>query len=485
MKTYETDVCVIAGGPAGLAAAISAAERGMNVILLEKAQTTGGAANMGMGPLGIGTRLAKENMVDLDVEKAFNIFMNYTHWRVDAKLVKAYLEKSGSTIAWLEDMGVVFASLAKYFPSSQATWHMVKPASGRPGPRSASVMCKAMTERAVELGVNILYETPACHLERGKEGYITAVLAKHGDEDVRVECLAAVLATGGFGDNPEMIHERMGYDWGKDLFSFRIPGVTGDGVRMAAEVGAQSTDVNMELVLVTPKLADHGLPMQVWKQPKALVLNDRCERIMNEELMENSTFSGNAVAIQHGRMAWSILDSSIVDHYRKNGLDIISNVHFDQDLSHFDEDLTTAIQNGLDTVCAADSLDELAAQMGVDPDKLSQAVEEYNHGCQEKDDYFYKKKANLVPLNGPRYYAVKLFPGGYGTLGGIKINYKTEVLDQDNQVIEGLYAAGTDACSIFGDSYVFVLPGNTMGFALNSGRMAGENAADYVLSVSS
>ncbi|NLK89473.1 MAG: FAD-binding protein, partial [Clostridiaceae bacterium] len=87
----------------------------------------------------------------------------------------------------------------------------------------------------------------------------------------------------------------------------------------------------------------------------------------------------------------------------------------------------------------------------------------------------------LKPLKGPRFYAIAFYPGAYGSLGGIKINYKTEVLDEEWNKIPGLYAAGTDANTIFGDSYVFILPGNTMGFALNSGRMAGENAVEYLI----
>ena len=85
-------------------------------------------------------------------------------------------------------------------------------------------------------------------------------------------------------------------------------------------------------------------------------------------------------------------------------------------------------------------------------------------------------------MKQPRFYAGKLVCSAYGSLGGIKINYKTEVLTKDFEVMPGLYAAGTDACAIYGDSYVFILPGNTMGFALNSGRMAGENVASYVKS---
>ncbi|MCL2376979.1 MAG: FAD-dependent oxidoreductase [Defluviitaleaceae bacterium] len=480
MQTYNTDVCVIAGGPAGLAAAISAAERGAEVILLEKANTTGGAGNMGMGPLGIGSRLAKGAMADLDAEKAFRIFMDYTHWRVDARLVRAYLEKSGDTIHWLEDMGVRFDSVAKYFPSSQATWHIVKPESGKPGPRAASAMFKAMTDRAVELGVKILYETPAVSLEKSDKGYINAVLAKDSaGNDVRVECLAAIIATGGFGDNPQMIKDRIGYEWGKDLFSFRIPGVVGDGIKMAMDVGAESTDVNIEMTVNSPGLADAGISPSLWVQPKTLVLNNRCERIMNEELLENTTFAGNAVSIQNSRVAYSIVDSRVVDYYTKNGFDVVSLVH-SYGLENFEQQAKQARANGFDNLYMADTVEELAAQMGLDEDAFKAAFDEYNTGCRDKEDYFYKHGKHLMALEKAPFYAVRLHPSGYGTLGGIKINYKTEVLSKENKPIEGLYAAGTDACSIFGVSYVFVLPGNTMGFALNSGRIAGESAAAYV-----
>ena len=108
MADYETQIVVVAGGPSGLSAAVQAAEDGAEVIVLEKAAAIGGAANMGMGPLGIGTKYQKRQMEDITVEKAFNMFMEYTHYNVDARLVKRYFEQSAETIEWLEDMGVEF-----------------------------------------------------------------------------------------------------------------------------------------------------------------------------------------------------------------------------------------------------------------------------------------------------------------------------------------------------------------------------------------
>jgi fumarate reductase flavoprotein subunit len=93
---------------------------------------------------------------------------------------------------------------------------------------------------------------------------------------------------------------------------------------------------------------------------------------------------------------------------------------------------------------------------------------------------FFKPYKYLRPLKGSTYYVARHFPAGYGSLGGVNVNDKLEVLDTRGLKISGLYASGTDACNIFGDSYCFYLPGNTMGFAINSGRMAGYNAVDYM-----
>jgi fumarate reductase flavoprotein subunit len=94
---------------------------------------------------------------------------------------------------------------------------------------------------------------------------------------------------------------------------------------------------------------------------------------------------------------------------------------------------------------------------------------------------FFKDAQYLRPIKKGPFFAGQYYPSAYGSLGGIKINYRTEVVTDDQDVIPGLYAAGVDATSIFFDSYIFILPGNTMGFCLHSGRIAGRNAADYAL----
>ena len=115
MKNIETDVVIVAGGLSGLAAAVAAAENGVKVTVFEKSNTTGGAANMGMGPLGVGSSIQKNQMVSLTPGEAFRKHMYFTHYRVDARMVRDYYFKSGDTIDWLMDMGVEFLGVSKSF----------------------------------------------------------------------------------------------------------------------------------------------------------------------------------------------------------------------------------------------------------------------------------------------------------------------------------------------------------------------------------
>jgi fumarate reductase flavoprotein subunit len=482
MNTLEADVIVIAGGAAGLSSAIAAVQASAKVILFEKGSTTGGTGNMGMGPLGIESRLQRMKQMGPTKDEAFKIFMDYTHWRVDAQLVRAYIDKAATTIDWLEKLGVEFVEPAAYFPGGNFTWHLVKPAVGQPGPMAAGAMMRTLTDRAKEMGVRILLQTPVKKILKDKDR-ITGVMAEdRSGEPIQAKAKAVIIATGGFGNNLEMIKRYTGYDWGKDLASFRIPGVDGDGIRMAWEVGAAPTEMIMELIYMMPGEFDPALG-ETFRQPH-LMVNLLGERFMNEEIMPNTTFTGNAIAKQKNRTAFLIFDEAIKKLMETVGFDQVSVVFPFTKVDHFDALLQGHLDKGFKEVFIADSLEELAAKTGIDPDGLKRTVEQYNGFCEKgHDDIFNKRYDFLRSIKTPKFYAGRFLPGAYGSLGGIKINYRTEVLNKDWKKIPGLYAAGTDACSIYGDSYVFVLPGNTMGFAINTGRMAGENAVKYVMSL--
>ena len=108
MEKLKSDVAIIGAGTSGLAAAIAAAEKDIQVTVIEKASTTGGTGNLAMGPFGVESRLQQERQIAFSKEQAFEYFMEYTHWKADARIVKVFIDKSGETIDWLEKMGVEF-----------------------------------------------------------------------------------------------------------------------------------------------------------------------------------------------------------------------------------------------------------------------------------------------------------------------------------------------------------------------------------------
>lgn len=497
MKQIDTDVVIIGAGTSGLAAAVAAAEKGARVAMFEKGATTGGTGSMAMGPFAVESRLQRLNQNPLTKEKAFKIFMEYTHWRVDARLVSNYINKSADTLDWLEGMGVEFLTPEAYFPESNITWHIVKAPGGHRGATAAATMMKIMTERAGELGVKIYLLTPAKKIIR-ENGQITGVEAQdRNGEAIIANTKAVIIASGGFGDNPDMIKKYTPFEWGKDLYSMRIPGMVGEGIKMAWEAGAAEDTMSMEIIYNMPAMATGITQLKIdpnamalsmmltsaFYQPSLLV-NLQGERFINEEIMGNTTFTGNAIARQINRCAVNIFDDAARKCYEEVKLDHVFTMAHVTKAEKLGAIIKENIAQGNENVFMADSIEELAQKTGVDPDGLKETVKEYNVACETgRDEIFHKDTRYLKPVKQPPFYAARFFPSAYGTLGGIKINHKTEVVGKDFKVIKGMYAAGVDANAIYGDSYVFVLPGNTLGFAINSGRMAGENAAGYIKTV--
>ncbi len=500
MSKIEADVVVIGAGASGIAAAVAAAEKEASVIVFEKGSTTGGAANMGMGFFAVESKHAKAQMIDLTLDEAFEFFMEYTHWHADARLVRKYMAQSASTIDWIESLGVEFLGVYKYFEKSFPTWHIVKvPGSNKPTERSASVMFKALTDRAAELGVDIKFQHDVKKIITDPStGRVTGVSAVDADGNkIECECDTIIVAAGGFGNNPAMIKEMTGYTWGKDLYSFRIPGDDGDGVNMMWEAGAVKSPVNVELTYSTPGITDIFKTLsETMRQPNIMV-NLEGLRIINEETMQNTTFTGNAISRQTDKIAFTIVTDEIIADYAKKGLDYITFHHNIKTVDKWYSEIE-AYKTGGESETAglsdlhgddetsqvnfweADSLEELCELTGIDYKTLQATINEYN-GCAGKyDPLFNKHPKYMRAVKGKKFYAAAHRPCGYGTLGGIKTDDNLRVLNKANKPVPGLYSAGFDACNIFGDSYCFLLPGNTMGWALNSGRMAGYNAVDYL-----
>ncbi|MEA5461000.1 FAD-dependent oxidoreductase [Arcicella sp. LKC2W] len=475
MKKTQSDVIIIAAGAAGLAAAVSAAQSGLSVTVFEKNDVTGGTANRGMGPLGIESRHTRARLLQPTKDEAFKVFMDYTHWRVDAKLVRAFLNKSGDTIHWLESLGVEFVEPATYFTGSYQTWHLVKPETGQPGPGGAATMMKILTQKAIELGVDIILESTVNQIIKENNIVVGVKVTDKVGNKIEARAKAVIVATGGFGNSPEMIREHTGFEMDKDIYPFRISGVTGDGIRMAWEVGAQKTEMSMELVYGMPD--PMNVPPQLHeacRQPH-LFVNYLGERFMNEAIMANVTFTGNALSLQKDKTGFLIFDENILQ-IMANDFDTRNRVFPKTNFENAQTIIDAYLASGKGNFYVADTIEDLCQQTGLDLDGLTETIKNYNAFCQNGyDEQFNKERKYLRPLTGGKWYAGRHFPSAYGSAGGIKINEKTEVIGQDWRPIKGLYAAGTDACSIYGDSYPFIFPGTSMGFAINTGRIAAEN----------
>jgi fumarate reductase flavoprotein subunit len=302
---------------------------------------------------------------------------------------------------------------------------------------------------------------------------------KNGEE-IEARAGSVIVATGGFGENPQMIQECTGFEYGKTIHNFAIPGMRGEGIKMCWAAGAGKTPMIMEIMYQLPDNMNHFVMDGAFRQP-CLWVNRDGQRFMPEDQIANTTFTGNAIASQPGKCAFIIMDSKLLKKYKKHGPDIISRVHPLNMYEVFEEELERDIAAGYENVNKADTIEELAEKMGIDVEGLVAQVEEYNEMCAAGfDELFEKDRHYMEPIEKGPFYACRQHVGAYGSLGGVKVNHKLQVLTEEGKVIPGLYCVGTDACSIFGDSYPFTLPGNTMGFCLNSGRMAAEDVASKV-----
>jgi fumarate reductase flavoprotein subunit len=483
METINVDVIIVGGGSAGLSAAVAAAEKGARVAIFQKETTLGGNGNRGMGMFAVESRLQKEQGVTITREEAFREIMAYNHWQTDARVTRAFIERSADTIDWLLEMGVKIGRLFSYFPSAHATEHdPVPPETPRFegfGVGTMGGVMEVLDNRAAELGVQRYLETPAEKLLTDGSRVCGIVARDKGGKAVEASAGAVIIATGGFGENRAWVKKYTGFDLDENMFVVGKGGAMGEGIRMAWDAGAATEGMIMQMINVI--LAPGGQPIPIghplFNRSYDLLVNLDGERFMNEEEMKMPTFFGNQLARQKGACGFSIIDGGIADHFKATFDEGELFGPFKREFEPLIEQFESA---GANTYFAADSLEELAGKTGIALPGLTQTIDEYNADCRAgKDRLFYKNGADLMPLTRPRYFASRFVPGAFGTLGGIKINHRFEVLDKNQEVIPGLYAAGVDANNLYKDSYEFYLCAGTMGFAVNSGRMAGENGAEY------
>jgi fumarate reductase flavoprotein subunit len=480
LDEFTVDLAVVGAGACGLAAALTAAEGGARVAVAEKQSHFGGSANFAEGLFGVESDLQRREYVGITCDEAFRMIMDYNHWRANPRLVRAIVDESADTIGWLQRQGVKFLGPKAMWPDAPRVWHVLD------GPHRAkgAAMNRRLADEATMKGVIIRLATPVTRLL--KEGRsVVGVAAEKDGKTVKIASKAVIIATGGYANNKEWIKEYAGFDLGVDLFPLGNFDKRGDGIRMAWEAGAAEEGMGvLQLGRGGPVLTSvetTGLLEIACNQPN-IRINQDGQRYCDESIQPNFTFDGNALVRQRGRRAYTLFDEAAKVGWAEQGVDsgagfrLLPGTRID-----IEDDLKKALDVGNNDVFVADSLEELATKIGVDPAVLASTVEEYNRFCDKgHDDLFAKNPRYLRPLHGPRFYALRAYVLFIGTLGGIKINHRMEVLDPDAEPIPGLYAGGLDAGGMYGDSYDLYAAGGTLAFAINSGRIAARNALRYI-----
>ena len=481
-------------GPAGMAASVEASAAGLDVMVFEKVSRTGGAREGGIGPMAVGSYLQEQDNVDFTVDEGFEFMMTHGRWRTNAMLVSAYLNQTADTIEWLEDMGIKFTGTGAYYKGAARVLHNFDFMRGMN-------ITTALRRRGDAQNVRYMCNCPvkSVLMENGRVSGVTGIGAD--GEAFTAKAKAVIVCTGGFAGDPELVHAQ-GFTKDVDLFyTFEMPELAGDGLRMIWEAGGARGGMMMDTYLGLVK--GYGGPMGTaprlanLRQYSNIFVNQKGHRFMREDLLRNPAYAGNAVHAQYKGCAVSILDQGLYEYYQaeeeKNAKRMPPMPEPDPDApprepqpferftGTMSEIMEEAIAQGVTDFFIADSLEEFAEKAEIPYDELKETMDEYNAACiAGEDKMLHKNRAYLRPITGPRYYGARFYCDTYGGLGGVVIDHKARVLNDEQDPVPGLYAAGNDANTIFGDTYPFYMAGNTSSFALNTGRLAAKDAVKYV-----
>jgi fumarate reductase flavoprotein subunit len=465
----DTDIVIIGSG-GGLAAAVAAAERGAKVVVLEKRKVFGGNTALARALLAAESSVQKRLRIDARKEDLFKASMSFAHWKINPEIIRAFINKSGDTIGWLEEKGVRFQDVPNaYYNQVPRIYHLPE--------GYGAALIRVLVEKCKELGVQLLKETPAKKIIMGKRGRVAGVLATSGDKELKISTKSVIIATGGYSGNKELL-KKYCPNYTEDAHVHGIAHM-GDGLAMAREAGAVSEGLG-NLLCMGPFFTGSLQIAVVSVESNTIWVNKRGERFADESTYIPSE-SANALDRQPGKISYTLFDDVIKQSFVDEGL--IRGHHRSYPpgsrIVEIDKYLRKEVKEG--RVRMGDSWEEIAQWIGADPRDLENNIKVYNESCDRGfDDLFYKDRRYLQPLRQPPFYALICHQAFHGTTGGIKINHHMEVLNQQDEPIPGLYAAGNDTGGWAGETYNYVLTGTALAFAINSGRIAGENAATYV-----
>lgn len=459
----ESDVVIIGAGAAGLSAAIEAAENDASVTVIEFSANhlSSNTALCGGVYYAGDTSLQKEAGIKDSKEEWRKYIDAISGGFEDEKMMDIWVEKAADNLDWLIELGVDFPLDLMYMSGNELELaHITNPV-----PRgyvtkeqSGSSISDALYKRAVELNVSFHFNTIADKLITDPTGKVIGVLTNKGSFKANK---GIVMATAGFSRNKEWMKS-----FKPDLAgggSFGSARQQGDGIRMGMDLGANIANMWItQADTIGTQTSENMWPCMViaiWKLPCIFVSSDG-RRHMREDMYYE--LQSKEIAKQDGGFVWSIWDQSITD---MGGQTIT--------VPAASEGCKREVEQGY--FKKADTIEELAAQIDIDPTILRETVDHYNEMMRNGEDTEWGRKTGLGEVIKAPFYAAKTVPATCDTAGGLTINQQAEVLDVWNNPIPGLYAAGSTTAGWRGEIYQG--SGTAISIAVTFGRIAGENVA--------
>ena len=493
-STVEADVVVVGAGGAGMTAAITAAGEGKSVVILESQSMVGGNSVRATGGMNAGKtvyqdenefgesagvektlKTAAEKYADNETITALakTVSEQWAAYQAnptgyfdsvelmeldtmiggkginDPELVETLCANSADAIDWLDEHGITLHNVSSFGGASVKRIHRPVNAEGKTV-SVGSYMIPLLQENCEKAGVKMMLDTTATEILTDANGAAVGVKATGASgETVTVNAKAVVLTTGGFGANLDMVVKYKPEL--KGFMTTNAPGIQGQGIEMAEAIGAATVDMDQIQIHPTVEANTAALITEGLRGDGAILINEEGQRFI-DEVGTRDVVSAAEIA-QTGSYSWLVVDQAMVD---------ASSV------------IQGYIKKGY-TVTGA-TYEELGKAMGVDAAAFAETMEKWNGYVEAKNDPDFGRTSFANPLNTAPYYAVKVTAGVHHTMGGLKINANTEVLNEKGEVIPGLFAAGEVTGGVHGANR---LGGNAVADFTVFGRIAGAAASDY------
>lgn len=484
IRDLAADVVVIGSGGAGVPAALMALENGASVIVLEKRGATGGNAIFANGIFACESPVHRRNMIDVSRDDLFKKAVEWHHYsRINQRVLRAYINKSGDTIRWLMERGIDFevgSAMRMYF-HQEPTWHIPKMPE-RVGMSRFGPVVRALVKECGNRGATILRKTDCKKILKGADGRVSGVMAVKNGKEIDLKAKSVIIATGGFMGRKDLLKRYFPF-YDDSFFGFYLPN-TGDGITLAGEAGGAMDSfatLVREACHSSDEMKEHFLTVAA-REPYTIWVNKLGRRFIDETAGYHLQTCSNAILVQPDKVGFSLCDDKMVQEVVDTGWRLPRYPNR-EDTNTYRERLDD-VASRKQWVIKSDDWGEIAEWIGAEPDVLKASVKEYNNFCDHGyDEDFVKDRRFLTPLTKPPFYAIKFGVMVVETCGPIRINENMEVIDKDYKPIPGLYAAGVIASGWQGYDYCGDhLFGSALGFSMNSGRIAGENAARYSFS---